>query len=1105
MALFDLTALNDVPIDAPARAISNCSSSQSTPIKSTVNWVPFPVRLGSHDSKWNVVMKALLFLAIIVLAGARANADDASSTTIPLSASWKFHKDPTNIGASQSYQWYADAFDDHDWETRLSGKSWESQGLNYSGFAWYRQKIFIPEKPAGAPLQLNLAALVSDDDVYFNGVHVGGLKGGYKYDNLLNRVYIIPTSLVRYGSSNTVAIRIWGGSIDLQRKNSGLVVGTYTIVMTPLRVSARPSGGSLASEKPIELYDLSAASQGAPFELVFPYLPSLIPSGGRATLTFALSDFYGFPIKTGTVPLTIDGDGIVRGIVSVDSASARALYLAGHFQATLVVKNETTGATLSNTVAQADHLSFANRDDKRLNPLPTKFEATPYGLLKLVDTIDCSTDAAVEEHPYLQSAFGQHRQDRMTPGARANVSVNSILGKLTREANWSWFAYRIGRGDLTVGKTYLLRMEYPEDKPRYSPVEIQVGQNYMDVGWKSGLASNDVYENWPLSFDWQYYDVIVSVGNETTATGGAGDGNAEHGFWVYFMDKRKPGFYFSPYSGGPAVANIKLYEIDPISNAPNVVLPPAGVPQRVMTVDWERQPTSAPADMVNYARLMGYSAVSPVILKWGFSNYGDPVAGYDSANVDAAHYLVTSHYASKSRTPPAPAVPGVASVHAQYLEATKRLGLDYIPRFEYGGSYELPSSAWAVAADGNIAKPNRFAKWGANLLNSATFADLKIFMDSFIKPYAATNPQLIGALWRIRSDRMQISYGRDDVALFCKETGAACPSGSTNAQQVAEWASTEVVGPNYATWWHGKRRDFHQQLVNLLKSYRSDLTLYYYNWDSDKFSLMEPDLNSAAFYQGVASMGGVEAYEIDRLRRATYTVADYLNVLTNGDFSGSFLSLRRPDANWADYALRPSLYANVTGMELLAPVNSFAYAKFPDYINYFATHEGLAVSNALPYDEVGAREPNPKYEGSMVLPGRGPFSMAMELLSYYYGDARTLTYTAYTYGRGFADAHRRFAQAFRALPAIRGSVLPDMPSDVAVRLYQTGQNGTYIGIAYKGYANQILKLEIPGSWTRGMVVTNLVTGEVIPTMVVGDKLEVVVQSGPMELNTLLVK
>lgn len=729
------------------------------------------------------------------------------------------------------------------------------------------------------------------------------------------------------------------------------------------------------------------------------------------------------------------------------------------------------------------------------------YEPTPYGTLKLVDTIDCATDFTHEKHPYLESAFGDHKQDYMTPGTKANVLVSSILGKQAREANWSWFAYRIGRGSLKAGKFYLLRIEYPEDKPRYSPIEIQVGQNYMDVGWKNGISSGDVYENWPLSQSWQYYDVIVPLDKETTATGGTGDGSAERGFWVYFMDKRKPGYYFTPYSGGAAVSTIKLYEIDPASNAPRVILPPEDLPRRVMTVDWERQPTSDPVAIVNYAKLMGYSAVSPVILKWGSSNFGNPLAGYNSAAVDAAHYLVTKDYVPASAIPPEPAVSGAASVHVQYLEATKMLGVDYIPRFEYGGSLDLPSSAWSVGADGSFAKANRFAKWGANLLDPATFADLRNFMDSFIKPYTATNPQLIGALWRIRSDRMQISYGPRDVALFCKETGATPPPASTDAE-LAKWASTGALAADYTNWWHEKRRDFHQKLVNLLRSYRSDLRLYYYNWDSDKFSLMEPDLNSSAFYQQISALGGQRAYDVDRQKRATYTVADYLSVLFNGNFSASFPSVHRPEANWADYALRPWLYGNVTGIELLAPVNSLAYAQFPDYINYFKTNDGVAVSNAIPYDEVGAREPNPKYEGNMMLPGRGPFSMAMELLSYYYGDARTLTYTVYTYGRGFADAHRRFAQAFRALPAIPSTVVTGTPNDVAVRLYPTLSDGTYVGIAYKGYSGRALEIELPGTWNRATVVTNLVTGEVVRTVIIDGKLHFTLQTGPMELNAL---
>lgn len=1052
-------------------------------------------------SKRHFLMKFPLLLASVALRGGSIKADEDSSTLIYLDSSWKFRTDPINIGASDTHHWYSDTFDDGDWETLSSGEAWENQGVSYSGYAWYRKRIIIPASPLGVPLTLHLASIISDDDVYFNGIRVGGLKGDYKYRNLLDRQYVIPSSLVRYGTSNTVAIRIWGGNIVSQPKRSGLVAGAYRIAMDRLRISVRPPGGSLALEKPIELYDFSAACQGANFDLVFPFVSRVIPPGASPSLTYDLSDFYGFPIKNGMVGVSVDADGIARGVVSVDSASARTIYLAGRFKAGLVLKDRATGEILSKTEVRADHLSFGDRDSKKLTPLPVTYETTPYGNLRLIDAIDCSTDLSVEEHPYLESAFGNHEQDRMSPGVRANVSVNPIMGKRAREATWSWFAYRIGRGRLVIGKCYLLRVEYPEDKPRYCPLEIQIGRNYFDVGWKNGLSADDIYENWPLSHDWQYFDVIIPLDRATTATGGTEDGNAENGFYVYFMDKRKPGYYFSSYLGGPAVSTIKLFEIDPELHEPKIILPPPELPQRVITVDWERQPTSVPLDIVNYAKLMGYSAVSPVILKWGRSNYGLPLAGYDSASVDEAGYLVTSRYDPKTKMVPEPAAKGLATAHTQYLEATNRLGIDYIPRFEYGGSLDLPSSAWAIGADGNIARPNRFASWGANLLHPATYDDLKNFLDSLIKPFAVSNPQLKGVLWRVRSDRMQISYGPGDVALFCKETGMASPTAFDKAQ-LAKWASTGKVGADYATWWHGKRRDFHYRLVSLLKSYRADLNLYYYNWDADKFSLIDPDVNSAAFYHKVALLGGPAAYEVDRRRRATYTAADYIAILNTGDFSSSFPSVRRPEANWADYGLRPKLYANIAGVQLLAPVNSLACAKFPDYVNYFETHDGVAVSNAVPYDEVGAREPNPKYEGSMMLPGGGPFSMAMELLSYYHGDVRTLTYTVYTYGRGFADAHRRFTQAFRALPAIPGALVTNTPTDVAARLYLTDGHGTYVGIAYKGYVERTLTVELPGMWTPQVVVTNLVCNEILPTVIMGGKLQVTLRSGPMELHAL---
>ena len=130
--------------------------------------------------------------------------------------------------------------------------------------------------------------------------------------------------------------------------------------------------------------------------------------------------------------------------------------------------------------------------------------------------------------------------------------------------------------------------------------------------------------------------------------------------------------------------------------------------------------------------------------------------------------------------------------------------------------------------------------------------------------------------------------------------------------------------------------------------------------------------------------------------------------------------------------------------------------------------------------------------------------MAMELLSYYYGDARTLTYTVYTYGRGFADAHRRFAEAFRAIPAIPGTLVAGTPTNVAARVYPAASNRTYIGIAYKGYMSQSLTIDLPGTWTSSMVVTNLVTNQTIPTVIVGGKLRISLNAGPIELDAFRV-
>ena len=76
----------------------------------------------------------------------------------------------------------------------------------------------------------------------------------------------------------------------------------------------------------------------------------------------------------------------------------------------------------------------------------------------------------------------------MTPGTKANVLVNSILGNRPERRIGVGLLTELAGAALKQASSYLLRIEYPEDKPRYSPIEIQVGQNYMDVGWKNGIS-----------------------------------------------------------------------------------------------------------------------------------------------------------------------------------------------------------------------------------------------------------------------------------------------------------------------------------------------------------------------------------------------------------------------------------------------------------------------------------------------------------------------------------------------------------------------------------------------------------------------------------------
>jgi hypothetical protein len=1008
---------------------------------------------------------------------------------IGLAGDWRFAPDPQAVGVQK--HWSAPDHDDAAWQVLTSERSWQEQGVELAGWGWYRQRLVIPAACAGMPLRLTFCKLRSDDEVWFNGERIGGFSGEYTYDNWLTRTYTVPSRLIRYGGSNSIALRIWGGNLSFIGDKSGLTKGPMQAELDPYAVLLRDPGGEAM---PADLYDLSDAQHGRPFAVVVP-LPAEIAVGG-GSLTYAMTGMSGEPIVAGRTDLAAAGPGVVQAQFTVAGAAAEAAYLAGRLRLILRV-DDTAGAMLYAGKRELQTLRFARRDALTLPALPETWEETTYGRLRLVDVIDTATATGRDEHPYVQSGFNRE-QNRMTPGSPVDVQVHEILGRQARESSYGWFAYRIGRGGLKPHGTYLLRIEYPEDKPRFAPIEIQIGQNYSDVGWKNGVGANDPYDNWPLSGTWRSFDVVVPLDDETMGSGGTGSARAEHGFWVYFINKVRHDGAYAMYEGGPAVGRIRLYELDPVADAPRIHLP-QGLPQRILAMDWERQPDSEPADMVRYARLMGYNAISPVILKWHFQNFAEPLDGYDTVGVDAQGYWTRRRYDATQGIHAIPAVPGVPSPHQRYLQATHGSGVAYIPRIEWGGSLDLPTDARAIDATGKPAKPVRFAEWCGNILAPAAWDDLKRYVDMLIGGHASENPQLLGVHWRSRCDRTPISYGPRDLELFAAETGTALPSGN-HAQRVA-WASG-AGRAQYDTWWHRKRAAFHIRLSELLRSYRPDLRLWYFNWDMDKFGLIDPDITSWAFLSTVfktGPTGGRAAYELDRRRRAGYTAADYIEVLRSGNLGNAFKGLNR-----ADLGLRPELYREAPGIELFAPANYRCYADKPAYLNYFRTAEGVAVSNVVSYDEVGARSINPKYEGNMISPAGPACSMALELLAWFHSDARTLNYTAYTYGRGFADAHRRFAQAYLALPALPGHVVDQPSATLRIRRYDTVQ-GIYVGVANAGFADATVSVPLPGTWTSAPTVSDLVGDTIVPSHFDAGVLHFDAPVGAMRLNAYLVR
>ncbi len=113
--------------------------------------------------------------------------------------------------------WKKDSFNDAGWQKVVLPAKWKDHsGYDQSkNFGWYRRHISVSPAQRGKDLQIDLGTVMGADEVFFNGVRVGGV-GGFPpnfedfWSNVYQsyRSYPVPARLIRQ-ENNVVAVRVY--------------------------------------------------------------------------------------------------------------------------------------------------------------------------------------------------------------------------------------------------------------------------------------------------------------------------------------------------------------------------------------------------------------------------------------------------------------------------------------------------------------------------------------------------------------------------------------------------------------------------------------------------------------------------------------------------------------------------------------------------------------------------------------------------------------------------------------------------------------------------------------------------------------------------------
>lgn len=677
----------------------------------------------------------------------------------------------------------------------------------------------------------------------------------------------------------------------------------------------------------------------------------------------------------------------------------------------------------------------------------------PFGKLYLIDEINTA-----EQEPLLQSPAGVSK-------------VETILGRKARvlsktDAEGAFFAYRIGQMKLLEpGMTYVLQVEYPEDKPRM--MVVMNGGSETSRGFHTGSTIGDALHpkyvnnlpealNVPLSGTWESWTQLFNLHDRMPELGFIrGDEpkrvlTPEDGITVIISQWSSKNM---PESAGAAVSKIRLLAVPEPEKLKTQYTLPEGLPHRhlfwreemadmVMNIGKDDlQATKDPLDWWRYKRnlmqFLGMNTYSKDLLEFGAVQHWDPTEHggnkWTYFNNDAK------------------------DIWGGVVEMMGEAGFDILPYYEYAGSKGQDGlgnkkMARPLTRDEGYSHIKWIESANVDITQPEAYEDFKKMLDlTIIKHKGKAN--FVGAWIRPRG-QMPMSFSDAALEMFAKEANAGK---AVTRQQLID---DKTLYAKYKTWWFGKRKEFLAAMRDhLRKNGIADATVIFTTEPG------EPGGRWRTFTPRLVTDQPEKWKEIVS-RQEHKTGENAIEVLAEDKVVDDHMyldALTQPPITWGEWELYhgspesdPATYKDAEGLMLTIPFNRLYTVADPDVFDAFRNESGLTMVRHYSLNEnmmFDAKDKNKLNYYIADIERAGPYSMMAEAVAMATGNPTNIGYlSGGNFARGFPEYARNFNAAFLSLPALPSQLIPEATSDeeVVARKIETDGKGTYLSIVNIG-------------------------------------------------------